>query len=251
MDNEHIFDKCGCCQWVFANNCQNFNEHECVSTFNEAIHEFVADEQSFIFMVEKLPDTPDVSLPDTPDVLLSDTSDLLLNPNLGKLKWTHEAIMCLINLYKKHQNDFALTKYKNDKVWGWISNELNANSLQYTANQCKYLKAKYVQKKDNMKSTSSGEACVKFKYFNELDAIFGTKPNVKPVAVASNLVRRKRLRENLTVSDDILSNDYETENETGNQENNAPDGLTDNNPQPIRKRLRPSAKSRENDMRKI
>lgn len=98
---------------------------------------------------------------------------------LGNLKWTHEAILCLIHLYEKYINDFNSTKERNDKIWTRLSYELNANGFNYTGNQCKfkfkYLKSKYMQKKDNMKSTSTGEACVTFRYFKEMDTIFGKK----------------------------------------------------------------------------
>lgn len=116
----------------------------------------------------------------------SNTSD-----SLGKLKWTHEAILFLITLYKQHLNDFASTTERNDKVWNRISLELIANGYMYTSTQCKfkfkYLKSKYMQKKDNMKSTSSGQARIKFLYFDAMDDIFGKKPNVTPISLASSL----------------------------------------------------------------
>lgn len=113
---------------------------------------------------------------------------------LGKLKWNHDAVLSLISLYKSHLNDFNSTKEKNDKIWSRLSCEMIANGFNYTAQQYKfkfkYIKSKYMQKRDNAKGTSTGEAPVKCPYFDEMDDIFGQKPNVVPPNLASNLAKR-------------------------------------------------------------
>lgn len=50
----------------------------------------------------------------------------------------------------------------------------------------KYLKSKYMLKKDNMKGGANGQARVQFKFLEEMDDIFAKKPNVQPVSLASN-----------------------------------------------------------------
>ncbi|KAJ3661720.1 hypothetical protein Zmor_006107 [Zophobas morio] len=53
-------------------------------------------------------------------------------------------------------------------------------------NKFKYLKGRYIKRKDNMGSRGTGESPVSFEYFDEFDAIFGDKPNVRPIATASS-----------------------------------------------------------------
>lgn len=145
------------------------------------------------------------------------TAVLGAEDTLGKLKWTHEALLCLISLYKDHLKEFLSTTEKNDKVWNRVSLELIGHGFQYTANQCKfkfkYLKCKYMQKKDNMKNTSTGQACIKFQYFNQMDEIFGSKANVNPTSLASNLIKRNVLFEENKTENTLLA---EEKTETSN-----------------------------------
>ncbi|CAH1114930.1 unnamed protein product [Psylliodes chrysocephalus] len=79
---------------------------------------------------------------------------------LRLLKWTDDAIRFLIQTYKEHLEEFLSTKERNVKVWSRVLKELIANGFNYTQNQCmfkfKYLKSKYMLKKDNMKGGANG-----------------------------------------------------------------------------------------------
>lgn len=59
----------------------------------------------------------------------------------------------------------------------------------YTADQCKnkfkYLKAKYIKKKDNMSDKASGQKKITFEYFDEFEDMFSSEPNISPLAIAS------------------------------------------------------------------
>lgn len=67
-----------------------------------------------------------------------------------------------------------------------IAKLIERHSEHTCENKLKYLKAKYLQKKDNMSNKSSGARSINFDYFDELDEIFGKEPIVTPVAIASS-----------------------------------------------------------------
>lgn len=100
--------------------------------------------------------------------------------------WSKEDILTLIQLYKKHDKLFKSSSLKNDKVWGYISQEMKSHTSEQCKNKWKYLKAKYMEKKDNMGIKSTGSKFIKFEFFKEFDDIFGKEPNVVPVSVASS-----------------------------------------------------------------
>ncbi|KAK5644583.1 hypothetical protein RI129_005883 [Pyrocoelia pectoralis] len=109
----------------------------------------------------------------------------------SKISWSNNRTLKLINLLKLHQEDFKSTKIKNDAVYSMIRDEINSEEGNFSTSQVKdkikYLKMRYMKKKDNMKATSSGAAAIQFAYYEEMDEIFGKKPNVQPVALASSL----------------------------------------------------------------
>jgi alpha-acetolactate decarboxylase len=104
-------------------------------------------------------------------------------------QWNKNATLMLLNLYKKYMKQFASTTTKNDKVWQELAKDMKTQKFFYSSVQCrdkfKYLKMRYVKKKDNMKR-ETGTENFKFDYFDEMDEIFGKKPNVTPVAIASS-----------------------------------------------------------------
>lgn len=105
--------------------------------------------------------------------------------------WNRQAILLLISLYKEHQKCFKDTSMKNEKVWNMISEKFKAEGFCYTKVQCenkfKYLKSRYIKRKDNMGDKGTGESPCSFDYYKEFDEIFGDKPNIKPIAVASSI----------------------------------------------------------------
>lgn len=103
--------------------------------------------------------------------------------------WTQEATKILICTYESMLGQFKSTSIKNEKVWSKIAEILSDAGIACTAQQCenrlKYLKGRYLKKRDNMSIRSSGADNFKCEFFPELDSIFGKKPNVTPIAEAS------------------------------------------------------------------
>ncbi|XP_028046225.1 uncharacterized protein LOC114254348 [Monomorium pharaonis] len=62
--------------------------------------------------------------------------------------------------------------------------EMKSHTMEQCKNKFKYLKQKYVKKKDNMGTKSSGASQIKFDFFNEMDEIFRNEPNVTPLCTA-------------------------------------------------------------------
>ncbi|XP_031342999.1 uncharacterized protein LOC116173531 [Photinus pyralis] len=125
-----------------------------------------------------------------------------------KVSWSHEMTLKLIHFLKLHQEDFKSTTIKNDAVYALMKDEMKNDGGNFTTSQIKdkvkYLKMRYMKKKDNMKATSSGAAAIQFTYYEEMDDIYGKKPNVEPIAVASSL-RGRNLEDKKEDSDDVRS----------------------------------------------
>lgn len=105
-------------------------------------------------------------------------------------KWSRRAILHLIENYKNNFPRMCGTSVKNAIVWRDITEALNSEGFKYTKkqveNKFKYLKQKYIKKRDNMGDKHTGASPVEFDYFNEFDEIFGEKPSVEPSAIASS-----------------------------------------------------------------
>lgn len=76
---------------------------------------------------------------------------------------------------------------KNNKLWDMIAQKLPMHTTEQIKNKFKYLKQRYMEKKDNMDQKSSGAGAIKFDYFFEMDEIFSQDPDVQPVSTASSL----------------------------------------------------------------
>jgi len=100
--------------------------------------------------------------------------------------WTKNEILQLLSLYETHNHLFKSTTIKNEKVWSMISVKLKSHTTEQCKNKFKYLKQKYVEKKDNMSTKASGSAHIKFEYFDEMDKIFKDDANIVPISVASS-----------------------------------------------------------------
>lgn len=81
----------------------------------------------------------------------------------------------LLNLYKKYTKQFASTTTKNYKVQQDLEKDMKTQEFFNSSVQCrdkfKYLKMRYVEKKDNMKK-ETGTENFKFDYFDEMEEIF-------------------------------------------------------------------------------
>lgn len=115
--------------------------------------------------------------------------------HISSASWKDDnEVRCLLYLWRDNQKHFKSMKSRN--VWTLISNELRKSNPEWkkkTAVQCenkwKDIKRKYMETKDhNNKSGNDPKTC---KFYEELEEILGEKPCVKPVAVASNIVKRK------------------------------------------------------------
>ena len=114
----------------------------------------------------------------------SNTSEIM--PETLK-KWTRSTTLHLIDLKQKYETLFQSTTVKNEKVWAKICAQLAKQGIQCTVNQCrdrwKYLKQKYTEKKDNTKMT--GAQRINFEFYDEMDALLGTKRNLNPIVASS------------------------------------------------------------------
>lgn len=108
----------------------------------------------------------------------------------SKAFWTYDATIMLINKYRAYKKTFADSIHKNTEVWEMIATEFKSDGFTFNGSQCenrwKYIRSRYVKKKDNSGAGSTGEECFKFEYFDELDAILGKQVNIVPKFVASS-----------------------------------------------------------------
>ena len=94
--------------------------------------------------------------------------------------------MILIQLYKDNKSKFDSTTIKNHKVWLIITSQIENRSLDQCRNRFKYLKGKYIKVKDSMGPKGTGKKKKNFVYFEALDEIFRSEPNVVPTAVSDS-----------------------------------------------------------------
>lgn len=104
--------------------------------------------------------------------------------------WNDKAVKLLFNLYADYQDDFKSTTIKNDVVWDKIRKQMNIDGgYNFTKTQVKdkwtNMRKAYMQVKDHNKGT--GVTPKTYRYYDETDNIFGEKPSVNPVAIASNM----------------------------------------------------------------
>ncbi|XP_039313421.1 uncharacterized protein LOC113004792 isoform X2 [Solenopsis invicta] len=112
------------------------------------------------------------------EVLQSDFTDSEQENSIpSRTSWNRNEIIEIIGLYKSHERLFKSTTIKKDKVWD-IAKKLPTHTTEQIKNKFKYLKQKYLEKKDNIGQKSSGAGAIKFEYFFEMDEIFGQDPDV-------------------------------------------------------------------------
>lgn len=109
---------------------------------------------------------------------------------------------------------------KSREVWTLICEKLNKTkpeewkkkTLIQCENKWKDIKRKYTETKDhNNKSGNDPKTC---KFYEELEEVLGEKPCVKPVALASNLNRKRMAAEIDEVNEDENESSSSTSNET-------------------------------------
>jgi len=131
------------------------------------------------------------------------------NNIICRTSWNRDEIIELIDLYKSHEHLFKSTTIKNDKVWDMIAQQLPMHTTEQIKNKFKYLKQKYMEKKDNMGQKSSGASMIKFDYFFEMDKIFSQDPDVEPVSTASSSrgIRYASKTSSVQIEENSSSND--------------------------------------------
>ncbi|XP_029167095.1 uncharacterized protein LOC114937677 [Nylanderia fulva] len=205
-----------------------------------------------IMLPEKNVDTENSSrcstsiLEETENIILiplEESNEKVLDKGMKNL-WTDKSRAMLLHLYKKYQNDFSSNCIKKDDIWTKIACGMKCEGYNFVAAQCKekmkYMKKKYFKKIDNMGPKSTGAAPVKCDNFEELDELFGNKPNVIPVAIASssndnikfevtqkdlddakdNKKKQRKRASTITLSDlQVILEDKETQRRPGTKKN--------------------------------
>ncbi|XP_067214080.1 uncharacterized protein PF3D7_1120600-like isoform X1 [Linepithema humile] len=104
-------------------------------------------------------------------------------------KWTHNAILLLISLYK--EKSYMLGKESHKKMWNLISQRMKEKQYNFTVTQCynkmDTLKRRYRQIIDH--NAQSGNDKKEWIYLESLDELFCNKPWVKPISVAGSNIR--------------------------------------------------------------
>ncbi|XP_024879121.1 uncharacterized protein LOC112459321, partial [Temnothorax curvispinosus] len=113
-----------------------------------------------------------------------------LNIDSNEGRWTHEATLLLISLYKK--NAYMLEKVPQKKMWTQICQRIkHEQKYNFTVNQCynkmDTLKRRYRQIIDH--NAQSGNDRKQWIYLEPLDEIFRDKPWVKLLSVAGSHTR--------------------------------------------------------------
>lgn len=110
-------------------------------------------------------------------------------------KWTDaNAVRALISKWKDYENEFKSTSIRNNKVWQMIADDLKKENPLWnnTGTQCenkfKDIRKSYTKIKDH--NNQSGAELKTCKFYDEMEAVLGEKPIVKPISVSSNLKRR-------------------------------------------------------------
>lgn len=104
--------------------------------------------------------------------------------------WDDKAVKLLFALYKDHEDAFRSTSIKNDVVWDKIRIKMTSDGrYNFTRTQIKdkwtNMRKHYIRVKDHNKQT--GAKLKTYRYYDEMDEIYRDKPNVNPVAIASNM----------------------------------------------------------------
>ena len=97
-------------------------------------------------------------------------------------KWTREEVLCLLQLYKDHQDDLRDPKQKKRMVWEEISQKMIRQGHNYSSTKCevkfKNLKQKYTKTVDhNNKTGNEHKTC---SYYEEMEEIFCPEPICDP-----------------------------------------------------------------------
>ena len=114
-------------------------------------------------------------------------------PNLST-RWTKEATLCLLTAYKDLEWKLSDPKVKNKAVWQEIAQNLSENNFTFTAEKCERkmlnMKRDYRSVIDHNNKTGNDRKTHPF--MDEMNEIFGLKPTIKPLAVASSMPTKSK-----------------------------------------------------------
>lgn len=143
----------------------------------------------------------DAKCKDTVENPLSRTDEDAKCKDTVKRLWSRPEILELISLYEENEGKFNSSTMRNSQVWHMIGEKLQRPGDQ-CAHEFKYLKGRYLKKKENMGSGDTGNKRFKFDYFDEFDRLFNKKPNVEPIAVASSSAGVKNVTNVISIKKD-------------------------------------------------
>lgn len=134
------------------------------------------------------------------------------------VKWTDvNAVKALISNWKNHENDFKNTQIRNNKVWQMIVDDLKKENplWSFTGTQCenkfKDVRKAYTKIKDH--NNQSGAEFKTCKFYEEMEAVLGEKPIIKPISISSTLRKRLCMNSERTVLQCSSDSCDEKENE--------------------------------------
>ncbi|XP_039308707.1 uncharacterized protein LOC120358453 isoform X2 [Solenopsis invicta] len=103
-------------------------------------------------------------------------------------RWSHEAVLLLIDEYTTREKSMSTGKMSHKKAWDEISEAMNAKGYSFTGKQCSTrlntMKRTYKAVKDhNGKSGNSTRTCP---YYEIMENLFGSKPYMAPLSTISS-----------------------------------------------------------------
>lgn len=135
--------------------------------------------------------------------------------------WPDDDTRLLLSIWDENcvEEQLEDPKVNNTRIYKSIAVEMTEKGCDKTPEQCKIkvhtLKRAYRESKGNMKKSGKGRKTCKF--FEQLDAILGSRPASSPVKVIESLTTRKRRRagnESNTEETDSEGDESETERQS-------------------------------------
>ncbi|XP_011860030.1 PREDICTED: uncharacterized protein LOC105557398 isoform X2 [Vollenhovia emeryi] len=134
-------------------------------------------------ILEKLKDDKTES-----DPLNVETSDAENSAPDSFFKWSHQAVLLLIEEYRKREKDTTSGKISQKRLWESISNVLCSHGHDVTGPQCQSkfngMKRTFKSIKDH--NSKSGNNPRSWLYTEVMESLLGEKPFMNPVALASS-----------------------------------------------------------------
>lgn len=186
--------------------------------YRRFVEEFVADEGVSVDQNET------VSI-DQNETVSVDQNEISMINNINTetennvFKWPHEAILLLVEEFRKRTDDFYSGRISQKKNWQNIAEALIKKNHQVTGPQCQSkfgsLKRTYKSMKDH--NGKSGNGTRTWAYFDLLDGLIGSKPCISSVATASSSGKRINSEPEYSSVLTVNSNNYDQPRKKLNQ----------------------------------